>query len=75
MQLVVPSAVRIAEAIDAIICTIHLRVSFFVISHLLSRLIAALESAASAGVLFRAAVVNVAVVVSRVLIRGILHSA
>ena len=29
MQLVAPSAVRIAEAIDAIICTIHLKVRQF----------------------------------------------
>ena len=53
MQLVAPSAVRIAEAIEAIICTIHLKVSFFVIVYLLSGLITALESAASAA-LFRA---------------------
>ena len=31
MQLVVPSAVRIAEAIDTIICIAHFKVSFFVI--------------------------------------------
>ena len=31
MHEVVPIAVRIAVAIDAIICTIHLKVSFFVI--------------------------------------------
>ena len=30
MQLVVPSAVRIAEAIDTIICIAHFKVSFFV---------------------------------------------
>ena len=48
MQDVAPSAVRIAEAIDAMICTIHLKVSFFVISHLLPRLITALEAAATA---------------------------
>ena len=57
MQLVAPSAVRIAEAIEAIICTIHLKVSFFVIVYLLSGLIPALESAASAA-LFRAVVVR-----------------
>jgi hypothetical protein len=33
MQLVVPSAVSIAEIIDAMICSVHLRVSFLVISH------------------------------------------
>jgi len=32
MQDVAPSAVRIAEAIDTIICTINLAVSFFVIA-------------------------------------------
>lgn len=31
MQLVVPSAVRIAEAIDTMICIAHFKVSFFVI--------------------------------------------
>ena len=31
MQDVAPSAVRIADAIDAIICTTHFKVSFFVI--------------------------------------------
>ena len=31
MQEVVPIAVRIAVAIEAIICTTHLKVSFFVI--------------------------------------------
>jgi hypothetical protein len=35
MKLVAPRAVRIADAIDAMICTIHLRVSFFVIIYLL----------------------------------------
>jgi hypothetical protein len=35
MQLVAPRAVRIADAILAMICTIHLRVSFFVIAYLL----------------------------------------
>ena len=35
MQLVVPSAVRIAEAIDTMICIAHFNVSFFVIIHLL----------------------------------------
>ena len=33
MQLVAPSAVRIALAIDTIICVINLAVSFFVINH------------------------------------------
>ena len=65
MQLVVPSAVRIAVAIDAIICTIHLKVSFFVIVYLLPELISALEAAASAGVLFRAAVVRARATVVR----------
>ena len=60
MQLVVPSAVRIAVAIEAMICTIHLRVSFFVIVYLLPGLIPALESAATAGVLFGTAVVTAA---------------
>jgi hypothetical protein len=36
MQLVVPSAVNTAEIIDARICSVHLSVSFFVISYLLS---------------------------------------
>ena len=31
MQDVAPRAVRMADAIDAIICTTHLKVSFFVI--------------------------------------------
>ena len=31
MQLVAPRAVRMADAIDAMICTTHLKVSFFVI--------------------------------------------
>ena len=31
MQLVVPKAVRIAEAIDTMICIAHFNVSFFVI--------------------------------------------
>lgn len=31
MQLVAPNAVRMAVATDAMICTIHLQVSFFVI--------------------------------------------
>ena len=31
MQLVVPKAVRIADAIDTIICIAHFKVSFFVI--------------------------------------------
>ena len=31
MQDVAPSAVRMADAIDAIICTTHFKVSFFVI--------------------------------------------
>ena len=31
MQLVAPSAVKIAVATDAMICTIHLKVSFLVI--------------------------------------------
>ena len=35
MQLVAPRAVRIADAIDAMICTIHFRVSFLVIAYLL----------------------------------------
>jgi hypothetical protein len=35
MQDVAPRAVRIADAIDAMICTIHLRVSFLVIAYLL----------------------------------------
>jgi len=35
MQLVAPRAVRIADAIDAMICTIHFRVSFLVIVYLL----------------------------------------
>ena len=35
MQDVAPRAVRIADAIDAMICTIHFRVSFFVIIDLL----------------------------------------
>ena len=48
MQLVVPSAVNIAVATDAIICTIHLKVSFFVIVYLLPGLISALKSAATA---------------------------
>ena len=34
MQDVAPSAVRMADAIDAIICTTHLKVSFFVIRFL-----------------------------------------
>ena len=33
MQLVVPSAVSIAEIIDAMICSVHFKVSFFVISN------------------------------------------
>ena len=32
MQLVAPSAVRMADATDAMICTIHLSVSFLVIA-------------------------------------------
>ena len=36
MQLVAPSAVSIAVAMLAIICTIHFIVSFFVIAYLLS---------------------------------------
>ena len=36
MQDVVPSAVRIADAIDTINCVINLIVSLFVITHLLS---------------------------------------
>ena len=32
MQLVAPSAVSTAEIIEAIICSVHLSVSFFVIS-------------------------------------------
>jgi hypothetical protein len=32
MQLVVPRAVRMAVATEAMICTIHLMVSFFVIA-------------------------------------------
>ena len=39
MQDVAPRAVRIANAIDAMICTIHFRVSFLVIAYLLSFLI------------------------------------
>ena len=39
MQDVAPRAVRIADAIDAMICTIHFRVSFLVIASLLSFLI------------------------------------
>jgi hypothetical protein len=35
MQLVAPRAVRTAEIIEARICSDHLRVSFFVIVHLL----------------------------------------
>jgi len=35
MQDVAPRAVRIADAIDAMICTIHFRVSFLVIAYLL----------------------------------------
>jgi len=35
MQLVAPRAVRIADAILAMICTIHFRVSFLVIAYLL----------------------------------------
>ena len=35
MQDVAPRAVRIADAIDAMICTIHFRVSFLVIVYLL----------------------------------------
>ena len=46
MQLVAPRAVRIADAIDAMICTIHLRVSFFVIVYLLPGLATHIESAA-----------------------------
>ena len=33
MQLVVPSAVSIAEIIEAMICSVHFKVSFFVISY------------------------------------------
>ena len=36
MHDVAPSAVRIALAIDTMICAINLAVSFFVITHLLS---------------------------------------
>ena len=36
MQLVAPRAVSTAEIIDAMICSDHLSVSFFVIVHLLS---------------------------------------
>ena len=36
MHEVVPSAVSTAEIIDAMICSVHLSVSFFVIVHLLS---------------------------------------
>ena len=35
MQLVVPSAVRIAVAMDAMICSVHFKVSFFDIVSLL----------------------------------------
>ena len=38
IQDVAPSAVRIADAIDAINCTINLVVSFLLITHLLSLL-------------------------------------
>jgi len=40
MQDVAPRAVRIADAIDAMICTIHFRVSFLVIVYLLPLLLA-----------------------------------
>ena len=60
IQDVAPSAVRMAVATDAIICTSHLKVSFFVIVYLLPGLIPALESAATAGVLFGTAVVTAA---------------
>jgi hypothetical protein len=36
MQLVAPRAVSTAEMIDARICSVHFKVSFFVIVHLLS---------------------------------------
>ena len=38
MQLVVPRAVRIAEAIDTMICIAHFKVSFFVIIIIFKRL-------------------------------------
>ena len=38
MQLVVPRAVRIAVAIDAMICNAHLSVSFLVIIQIFKRL-------------------------------------
>ena len=69
MQLVAPSAVRIAEAIEAMICTIHLRVSFFVISYLLSGLITALESAATTVLLgTRSALLRTKTVILRTII-------
>ena len=36
MQLVAPSAVRIALAIDTMICSDHFRISFLLITHLAS---------------------------------------
>ena len=44
MQLVVPSAVKMALITDAKICSVHLMVSFFVIAHLPSNCFQRLSS-------------------------------